>query len=133
MDNLEGWSYPLMPLPPGTPVLLLGDVPVVLFLAFLFRRHNALAKGYEQAGNLSRHELHTYKARLYRNFLVGSGLFTGGCFLIWFTGLALPGAVAAGPVGGVIAVFGFLPYLVWLVPLVAMIADLLITWSSVRR
>lgn len=124
MDDLEGFSYPLFPLPPGALLMLLGDVPVFLLLAFLFLRHRALAR---QVGDEGRRALHARKARLYRAFLMGAACFTGGCFLIWLIGLVLPGAVAAGPVGGVIGIVGFLPYLVWLTPLVAVSTDWLLT------
>lgn len=133
VDNLEGWSYPLFPLPPGSLHMLLGDVPVVAFLIFFILRYTALARINERRGANTRAALYARKVRLYKNLLIGSVAFTVGSFLIFLTLLIIPGTIVASPVGGVIGAFGFLPFLVWLVPLVAMVADLLITWKARLR
>lgn len=133
VDSLEGWSYPLFPLPPGTVYLLLGDLPVLAFLIFFTLRYTALARANKARGDSHLAALYLCRASLHRRLAFGSIAFTIGSFAVYLTLFIIPSVIVAGPVGGILAVFGFLPYLVWLTPLVAVSADLLVTRKAGLR
>lgn len=117
-------DWPLAPLPPWTPTLLLGDIVVFALLLSMMMRQRRLAV--RQAGNGDGQAFHQQKAGCYLKIIQFSAGITVIPYLLWLTGIYLiPGSIHyATPLPIFLGTMIWTPLLVWLTPLAAVFVEL---------
>lgn len=126
-DFLERFTdYPWFPLPPWTPLLLLGDLLVFGLLFTLMTRQHRLAGIAHQAGKADRQILRERKAGIYLKIIKISIAVTLIPHLLWvFSIYTLPSWVSySTPLPNIMGVLIYTPFLVWITPLVALVVEL---------
>lgn len=120
MDN---FTLPLGPIPPLTPLLVLGDIPVLALLLLLQVRQLRLA---QRATSVQTRALHEWKVRAYQRLILGSTLITVIPYALWFASLyLLPWSLSyTTPLPYFVGVGIWLPFLVWAAPAAAILIEL---------
>lgn len=124
---MESLDWPLAPLPPWTLLLLIGDILVFSLLFMLRVRQQRCALRAEHTGDRDSQALHQRKAGMYMTLIYGAALITAVPYLLWLIAVyAVPGSVLyTTSLPLILGVLIWMPFLVWLTPLAALVVELL--------
>jgi hypothetical protein len=125
VESLQDYSWYLVPM--WKPAFLMGHLLVFSLLIVLWIRHKGQAQAAGRAGGPDRQALHAHKAGIYMRIIKISLALTIIPQLLWMISLYLPGWVAYyTPLPILMGLIIWVPFLVWLAPVVALAVELMI-------